>query len=194
MNARTGELGAYCRSRGKMQLIDTEFSGVHLVRSDLLEDSRGRFLKLWHQGAFAGILPNYRIHEIYVSRSRRGAIRGLHFQIPPHAHDKLIFCLAGKIFDVCVDLRRSSGTYGKHFQTELGEGQGILVPQGFAHGLQALTDDTLMMNATSAEYAPEYERGVSWDSCGIAWPIANPLLSEKDKSQPPIANIDSPFA
>lgn len=178
-----------------MQLVETEFSGVHLLQSKLLKDQRGSFLKLWQEDLFAAALPHTKIREIYTSRSLRGAVRGLHFQVPPHEHDKLIFCLHGKIFDVCVDLRRSSATYGKHFTVELGDefGLGVLVPRGFAHGLQALTDGALIVNALSAEYAPSAERGIAWDSCGIHWPIADPLLSDKDKAQPRLADFKSPF-
>ncbi len=179
-----------------MQLIETGFSGVYLVKSNLLADQRGSFLKLWQEDLFAASLPDTKIREIYTSRSQRGAVRGLHFQVPPHEHDKLIFCLHGKIFDVCVDLRRSSATYGKHFTTELTDnsGLGVLVPRGFAHGLQALTEDALIVNALSGTYVPNAERGIAWDSCGIAWPIAEPLLSEKDKAQPRLADLESPFA
>ena len=125
-----------------------------------------------------------------------GTLRGLHFQGPPHAQGKLVRCGRGAIFDVAIDIRRGSPTYGNCEGYELtGEnGHQLYVPVGFAHGFVTLEADSEIVYKCTDYYAPETEGAVLWDSCGIKWPLAvDPILSDKDQEAPPLADFNSPF-
>ena len=126
-----------------------------------------------------------------------GTVRGLHLQSPPHAQDKLVRCGRGRLFDVAVDIRKGSPTYGQWVGEELSfeNGKQLLVPKGFLHGFMTLEPDTEIIYKCSDYYAPECDGAVRWDSCGIDWPldVAAPVLSDKDKVAPLLADFDSPF-
>lgn len=178
-----------------MEFIKTPFDGLYEVHAPRLPDDRGMFRKVFHAPTLDPVTNDFCVKEVYYSVSSYGAVRGLHFQIPPSDHHKLIFCLKGKIFDACVDLRKSAATYGRHRTSEIGQGdnRGMLVPKGFAHGFQALEEGTIVVSMASGVYAPEHERGVAWDSCGIDWPCKEPIVSDKDRRQPPLAGFVSAF-
>ena len=125
-----------------------------------------------------------------------GTLRGLHFQAPPAAQAKLIRCGRGAIFDVAVDIRRGSSTYGRWEGYELTaeNGHQLYVPVGFAHGFVTLEPDSEIVYKCTDYYAPETEGAVRWDSCGIDWPLSvDPILSDKDAIAPALADFDSPF-
>jgi len=125
-----------------------------------------------------------------------GTLRGLHFQAPPAAQGKLVRCGRGAIFDVAVDIRRGSPTYGKWEGYELTaeNGHQLYVPVGFAHGFVTLKPDSEIVYQCTDYYAPETEGAVRWDSCGIDWPLSvDPILSDKDAIAPALADFDSPF-
>ena len=127
-----------------------------------------------------------------------GTVRGLHFQSPPYAQDKLVRCGRGRLFDVAVDVRQGSGTYGRWFGTELSfeNGKQLLVPKGFLHGFMTLEPDTEIIYKCSDYYAPDCDGAVAWDSCGIAWPLEGitPVLSDKDKVAQPFSAFETPFS
>ena len=125
-------------------------------------------------------------------------LRGLHFQTPPHAQDKLIRCVRGRIWDVAVDVRSGSPTYGHWAGAELSaaDGEQLFIPIGFAHGFVTLEADCEVVYKCSALYAPEHDGGIAWNSAGIDWPIPTgiaPELSVKDRGQPLLSDFDSPF-
>jgi dTDP-4-dehydrorhamnose 3,5-epimerase len=125
-----------------------------------------------------------------------GTLRGLHFQAPPVAQGKLVRCGSGAIFDVAVDIRRGSPTYGQWEGYELTaeNGHQLYVPVGFAHGFVTLESDSEIIYKCTDYYAPHTEGAVRWDSCGITWPLSgDPILSEKDKVAPAITDFESPF-
>jgi dTDP-4-dehydrorhamnose 3,5-epimerase len=125
-----------------------------------------------------------------------GTLRGLHFQTPPSAQGKLVRCGRGAIFDVAVDIRRGSPTYGQWEGYDLSaeDGRQLYVPIGFAHGFVTLEPDSEIVYKCTDYYAPETEGAVRWDSCGIDWPLSgDPILSDKDAIAPALANFDSPF-
>lgn len=175
---------------------ETPIDGVKIIRARRLGDERGAFTKTFNTDLTGAGAPGFEVREIYHSVSRRGVVRGLHFQTAPFAQAKIIFCLSGAIHDACVDLRRSSPTYGRSFGLELREedGVGLLVPEGFAHGIQALTENAVIINIASAVYSGAHEGGVAWDSCGIDWPLEPTGVSDKDRNQPRLASFETPFA
>ena len=157
-------------------------------------DARGEFVKVFQSSAAVpgAHLP---IAELFWSRSQRGVVRGLHFQIPPHAHAKLVTIISGTALDVVVDLRVGSPAFGQSCAVALDASSpvAVAIPVGCAHGFQATSDDTTVLYATSTEHAPEADRGIRWDTVGIRWPIADPIISARDAGFPALADFESPF-
>lgn len=161
----------------------------YLVLPDVHEDERGTFAQVWSQQEFAERGLTTEVRQVNTSRTReRGTVRGLHWQSPPHEEAKLVLCSRGAIYDVIVDLRPSSPTYAQWRGTELVSQriELIYVPEGCAHGYQALTDGTEVVYLASRTYEPAAERGLRYDdtSVGISWPVDVTLVSEKDGSWP----------
>lgn len=145
--------------------------------------------------ATAGIKANF-IQENH-SRSVRGTLRGLHYQNPPFAQGKLVRVLRGEIFDVAVDIRKGSPTWGKWVSTNLSEENkySLYIPEGFAHGFYVLSDVAEVLYKATNIYSPESEGGIVWNDSdlNIPWPVKEPLLSEKDKRLPPLKHADIRF-
>jgi dTDP-4-dehydrorhamnose 3,5-epimerase len=133
--------------------------------------------------------------EQYYSVSEQNVVRGLHFQIPPHDHYKLVTCVEGEIRDVAVDLRRGSPTYGQHVAIEMSgvRGDCVYIPSGFAHGFAVRSTRALVLYNVSTVYAPTHDTGIRWDSIGIDWGLAAPLISDRDAALPTFSSFDSPF-
>jgi dTDP-4-dehydrorhamnose 3,5-epimerase len=133
--------------------------------------------------------------EEYVTVSRKGVLRGLHFQVPPAALEKIVLCVHGAVLDAVVDLRVGSPTYKKHVLLELqgSGGEMIFVPKGCAHGFYALTDPAILIYKTSHVFRPECDKGIHWASAGIAWPEGSPVISGRDRVLPELAAFQSPF-
>ena len=124
-----------------------------------------------------------------------GTIRGLHLQHSPHEEDKIVRCIAGKIFDVMLDLRLGSTTYGK-WQSVMLDAQKmnmVYVPKGFAHGFQVLSDEAIVIYHVTKVHSPEHDAGIRWDSAGIEWPITSSIVSQRDSSHNLLSEFDSPF-
>lgn len=152
-----------------------------------LEDERGFFARSFCQNEFADQGLDPRLAQCNVSyNAKRGTLRGLHFQAAPHGEAKLVRCTQGTIWDVMVDLRRDSPTFKRWFGAELSAANrlALYVPEGFAHGFQTLTDDTEVLYLMSEFYRPEAVRGLPWNDPAftIAWPIADPVMSARDRS------------
>ncbi|MCL4179688.1 MAG: dTDP-4-dehydrorhamnose 3,5-epimerase [Verrucomicrobia bacterium] len=172
-----------------MRFTETAVTGVWLVELDLVSDDRGWFARTWCAREFEQRGLNSRLVQCNASfNARRGTLRGMHWQIPPHAETKLVRCVRGRIYDVVMDIRRDSPTYCQWCAFELAEGSGQLlyIPEGVAHGFLSLTDETEVLYQMSEVYAPDLARGIRWDdpAFGIAWPLLNPILSERDRSYP----------
>ena len=163
-----------------------------LVSIPFHTDNRGTFSKPLHTGVAEA--EDFAIVELYWTRSDRGAIRGLHFQTPPHAVNKLVWVSSGSVVDVVVDLRRGD-SYGAVATFELSAvaGSAVWVPDGFAHGFQALTDNAIVNYAVDAGYAPSNDAGVLWSSIDFAWPLPAGAISERDRGFVGLAEFDSPF-
>lgn len=167
--------------------------GPLLVERPIARDRRGSFRKLVHADAFAAAGLAHDFVEQYVSISAAGVLRGMHFQSPPHDHAKLVSVLAGRILDVALDLRPGPG-YGRAAAVELSgeDGRSIYIPSGFAHGFLALEPATVLYDVTSV-HAPDHDHGVAWDSFGFDWPIADPILSDRDRGLPALADFPTSF-
>ncbi len=163
-------------------------SGVYLIDSKKFADFRGEFLEMFKASEFITAGMNVEFKQDNFSKSQKGVLRGLHFQLPPKAQGKLVRAVQGKIFDVAVDMRKSSPTFKQWLSVELSaeNALALYVPPGFAHGFLSLTDDTLVLYKTTEEYAADLERGVRWNDpeLAIAWPLPKPLLAERDAKFP----------
>lgn len=157
---------------------------VVLVTPKVFRDDRGFFLEAYKQSAFAAFGIDHRFVQDNRSRSKKGVLRGLHYQKPPAGQGKLVSVVSGEIFDVAVDLRQGAPTYGKWVGVMLSaENKRMLyIPQGFAHGFCVLSDWADVCYKATAEYSSPHDTGVAWNDpdLGVEWPIDKPLLSEKD--------------
>jgi dTDP-4-dehydrorhamnose 3,5-epimerase len=172
-------------------------SECNLLKPQKFVDNRGFFSEAYSRKKYAdlGIDVDF-VQDNHSLSKQVGTLRGLHFQAPPHAQGKLVRCGRGAIFDVAVDIRRGSPTYGKWEGYELTaeNGHQLYVPIGFAHGFVTLEPDSEIVYKCTEYYAPETEGAIHWDSCGIEWPVfIEPILSEKDGLAPALANFESPF-
>ncbi len=175
-----------------MQIITTGIEGLVEIVPTVFHDNRGWFYEFFKQSAFeaAGIKESFTQENI--SFSRKGVIRGMHFQLPPYEQAKLVSVLQGSVLDVVVDLRSNSPTFGRVHTCLLTAKKHnmLMVPAGFAHGFAAL-EDTIFIYKTTSQYHPASEQGVRWNDpqLNISWPIDNPLLSEKDRNLPTLAEL-----
>ncbi len=180
------------------RFTETELPGLLLVEESRHADERGFFSETYRRSAFREAGVDAEFVQDNHARSRRGVLRGLHYQLPPRAQGKLVRVVRGEVFDVAVDLRRGSPTRGRWAGVRLdGEaGRMLWIPPGFAHGYAVLSEEADLLYKVTEEYAPELERGVRWDDpeVGVAWPLEAPLLSGKDLALPPLAAADNPFA
>ncbi|NDW02526.1 MULTISPECIES: dTDP-4-dehydrorhamnose 3,5-epimerase [unclassified Salipiger] len=182
-----------------MKIEPTKLQGVLVLTPRRFGDHRGFFSESYSRKAFAEAGLHYEFVQDNHSLSMTpGTVRGLHFQAPPRAQDKLVRCGRGALFDVAVDIRKGSPTYGQWVGYELSfeNGRQLLVPAGFAHGFVTLQPETEIIYKCSDTYAPETEGAVVWNDpdIGIDWPFAGEaVLSEKDAAAPRLKDIDSPF-
>ena len=172
-----------------MIFTDTELKGAYIIELEPLEDERGFFARSFCQREFEKHGLNLCVVQCNVSyNKKKGTLRGMHYQVPPHEEAKLVSCIRGAIYDVIIDLRPDSTTYCQWFALELSaENYKMLyVPEGFTHGFQTLEDNTIVFYQMSEFYHPECARGARWDdpAFGIRWPLPNRVMSKKDLSYP----------
>jgi dTDP-4-dehydrorhamnose 3,5-epimerase len=168
---------------------ETPLKGVFIVDLERREDSRGFFARTWCEQEAAAHGLNTRVAQCNVSFThRKGALRGMHFQLPPHQEARLVRCTMGSIQDTIIDLRADSPTFMQHWSAVLSTGnrRALYIPEGFAHGFQTLEDDTEVLYQMSAAYVPEASTGVRWNDAAfrIFWPLAVTDMSERDRSFP----------
>lgn len=184
-----------------LTIEDTAIPAVKIITTRRFGDERGFFTETWNRRRFAeaGIDLDF-VQDNHSLSGPAGTVRGLHFQSPPFAQDKLVRVVRGRILDVAVDIRRSSPTYGRHVAVELSAGNGrqLLVPVGFAHGFCTLEPDTEVVYKVTAYYAPEHDHGLAFDDPDLAidWPVARAaaVLSDKDRTHPRLAELPEYFA
>ena len=170
-----------------MECIDTALPAVSIARTERFADARGSFARWFCSEELATILGSRQVLQINHSvTERKGSLRGMHFQLPPAAEMKLVRCLRGRVFDVAVDLRTGSETflswYGEELTAE--DEKLMIIPEGFAHGLQALEDGCELLYLHTAAYFPELDGGLRFDdpAIGINWPVPITVISERDTS------------
>lgn len=181
-----------------MEIIDTGFRDLLLIKPQVFGDERGYFLESFNEKNFkalTGIDRNF--VQDNESLSQAGVVRGLHFQKPPFAQDKLVRVVTGSVLDVVVDLRKSEPTYGKVYAVELNEENKwqLFVPKGFAHGFSTLKENTRFLYKCTAFYEPQSEDSIMWNdpAFNIDWRVQDPILSEKDKKGRNFESFESPF-
>lgn len=169
-----------------MKFTETTLSGLYLIQASVFEDNRGWFFRSFDAELFATIGHSsawVQCNHSYTAKA--GTVRGMHFQYPPHAEIKLIRCVAGKVFDVAIDLRKNSKTFLHWFGTELSaeNKQSIYIPAGFAHGFQALSDDAELIYMHSQSYHKESESGIHHadPTIAIQWPLPIGIVSDRDQ-------------
>lgn len=177
------------------QFTDIALPPAQLITLPSFDDERGNFTKTFHDTLLKEKGIHFCLKESYFSISKKDVIRGMHFQTPPHQHAKIVFCPKGAILDVIIDLRKASSTYGGYVATVLSETNHLAyyIPEGFAHGFKALTDDAITYYLVSSEYSKEHDSGILYNSFGLDWELKNPILSERDLSFSPLADFVSPF-
>jgi dTDP-4-dehydrorhamnose 3,5-epimerase len=184
-----------------MDVIETLIPDVKLIRMQRHVDERGFFSETYSVRALAtaGIATSF-VQDNHSLSARPGTVRGLHFQIPPHAQAKLVRVVRGAVLDVAVDLRVGSPTFGHHVAAMISadEWNMLFIPEGFAHGFCTLSPDTEVVYKASRHYAPTHDRGIAWDdpALGIDWPVApgQAIVSAKDRALPPFASLMPWFA
>ncbi|MEI7028261.1 dTDP-4-dehydrorhamnose 3,5-epimerase [Paenibacillus sp. y28] len=181
-----------------MKLLETKLSGVYILEPKVFGDHRGFFMESYNEKVFSELGLNYNLIQDNQSLSAQaGTIRGLHYQLNPKAQTKIVRALTGAIYDVVVDIRKGSPTFGEWIGVILSEEnkRQIIVPKGFAHGICTLVANTQIMYKVDEYYSPEHDRGILWKDpeLGIDWPISTPILSDKDKNQPTLKQAEINF-
>jgi len=173
----------------------TLIKGCCEIFPTIRKDARGAFVKIFHAPDFRSLGLATEFREAYYSVSRRGVLRGLHFQRPPEAIAKLLYCVEGEIVDAVLDLRRRSETYGKSITIRLNAKKAnmLYVPKGCAHGFYTVSKRVVMLYHTTGVYSPEHDSGLLWNSAGIKWPSRKPILSPRDAALPLFSGFKSPF-
>lgn len=178
-----------------MEIENTFIEGLKLIHLKKFKDTRGTFVKVFNEDFFNDNGMKDTCKESYYSISQKNVIRGMHFQLPPYEHSKLVYVNRGAILDVTLDLRINSKTFGCFLSTKITQESGILIyiPAGFAHGLLSLEDNTMITSLQSTVYNQKADRGIKYDSFGMNWGDENFIISEKDNSLVNFTDFKSPF-
>ena len=177
------------------EVIETSLKGVRILKASIFTDNRGVFKKIFSAEEFAELGLVTELKESYFSVNKKNVIRGMHFQIPPADHVKIVYVISGAITDVVLDIRKNSKTYGKLFSIELNaeDGKFIYIPKGFAHGFLSHEDGTVVHYLQTSCYNSKYDCGISYDSIGYNWNIENPIVSTRDLSHPKFTDFKTLF-
>ncbi len=178
-----------------MKIENTLLDGLKLIQLKRFEDTRGSFIKVFNESFFKenNLVTDFR--ESYFSVSNNAVVRGMHFQLPPHAHAKLVYVSNGSILDVVLDLRKGSESFGKYFTIKLTarEPIAVYIPVGFAHGFLSLEHNSIVTYMQNSCYDGDSDAGVKWDSFGLDWKVSNPIISERDLAFADFSKFNSPF-
>jgi dTDP-4-dehydrorhamnose 3,5-epimerase len=179
----------------RIQFTQSKLRGCYILQFPLFEDARGHFVKTIQRSVFEerGLEGDFR--ECFYSTSLHNVLRGMHFQTPPSDHAKLVYCTAGSIYDVALDLRVGSPTYGEHEVYELSSdaSNAVYLPRGIAHGFLVRQGPAVMVYHVTSEHDPAQDAGIRWDSFGAAWPTETPTVSTRDNEFESFQDFKSPF-
>jgi len=178
-----------------MKIIETPFDDLLILETINFSDNRGSFQKLFNFDFFNENKLDKDFKEFYFSVSKKNVIRGMHFQLPPFDHTKLVYLSKGKILDVVVDLRKNSKSYMQYFSIELNDSEAkyVYIPKGFAHGFLSLEDGSIVNYAQTSCYSKESDCGIAYNSFDFNWGIKNPIVSGRDLTFEDLENFKSPF-
>lgn len=178
-----------------MNIRETSFEGLYVLETVNFQDIRGSFQKQFNYDFFKmnGLDTNFK--EFYYSVSHKNVIRGMHFQLPPFDHTKVVYVSKGRILDVVVDIRKRSNTFAQCFSMELNDSQAhyLYIPKGFAHGFLSLEDGTIVNYAQTSCHSQKHDCGIAQDSIAFDWGINNPIVSGRDLTFQKLQNFCSPF-
>lgn len=177
------------------ELIATGIAGCFELDTAIMRDKRGSFVKTFHQAMFEEQGLETQFAEEFYSFSGARVLRGLHFQLPPADHLKIVYCVDGSVLDIVMDLRVGSPSYGKyHACTLSGENARLLyIPTGLAHGFYVTGTHAMMMYKVTTTHSPAHDSGILWNSAGIPWPDEDPVISDRDRALVPLEEFQSPF-
>ncbi len=182
-----------------MRFIKTKIKDLIILEPEIFGDNRGYFIESYNQKKFEDIIGKVLFVQDNESKSKKGVLRGLHFQKPPFDQAKLVRCISGKVLDVAVDFRNGSNTYGQHLALELSceNKRQLFVPRGFAHGFLVLSENAIFSYKVDNVYAPDYDSGIRWNDplLNIRWGMnkSEILVSNKDSKLPFFSDFKSPF-
>jgi dTDP-4-dehydrorhamnose 3,5-epimerase len=179
-----------------MKVLQTPINGCVYLELPSYSDKRGNLTKVFSSKIYSLVGLKDRWSEVFFSTSRKWVIRGLHYQEPPADHEKIVVVVRGKIFDAIVDIRKNSNTYGQNLTTILSaeSPRALYIEKGFAHGFQALEQETVVAYLAGSVHCPERDKGVLWNSCSINWPnSSNCVISERDSNFPTFERLETPF-
>ena len=174
-----------------MRILDKLLPGVTLIELPRFLDSRGTFIKLFNRESFAELGFDFLPLESFYTQSRKNVLRGMHFQTHKAAHDKLVYCMSGRVLDVVVDIRPSSDYFNQPVSLELNHSDrtALLIGKGYAHGFLSLEDNSTLLYSTSTVYSKDFDSGVLWSSINFNWPIDSPILSIRDAHHPLLSDL-----
>jgi dTDP-4-dehydrorhamnose 3,5-epimerase len=178
-----------------MRYSATKLPGCLIVTPKPFEDHRGKFVKTLLVNELYDRGIDFKVWEEFYTTSKKDVLRGLHFQIPPFEHYKLVYCLKGKIQDVVVDIRKGSPTFKQHITMELSDENLsiLLIPPGMAHGFLSLSDESTLVYKVTSSYSAEHDTGILWNSADIKWSCGSPTLSQRDLGFLPLDQFNTPF-
>lgn len=192
---KTHQLGKATSSKRGIQFTESKLKGCYVVQFPVVQDDRGQFVKTIQRSAFEqqGLEADFK--ECFYTTSHTNVLRGMHFQVPPSDHAKLLYCTEGSIYDVTLDLRLDSPTYGQHEVYELSSkaSNAVYLPRGIAHGFFVREGPAVMVYHVTTEHDAARDAGIHWQGFGAAWPIEAPVISTRDASFPSLAEFESPF-
>lgn len=181
-----------------MKIVRTKLDGVVLLEADVFTDHRGFFMESFNERKMAELgFPIHFVQDNHSLSAPKWTLRGMHYQLQPKAQTKLVRVIAGSIYDVVVDLRKDSPTYGQweSFHLSADNKLQLLIPKGFAHGFCTLEENTEVLYKVDEYYSPEHDRGILWNDpdLKIEWPTEHPILSDKDRRNPPLKHAELNF-
>lgn len=178
-----------------LEIRESGIAGCLILQAPAFRDERGVFVKTFQWQAYenAGLAVDF-VEQFYTV-SEENVLRGMHCQLPPHGHDKLVYCVSGSVFDAVVDLRAGSPSYGRYevFELSAQDRQVLYIPEGVAHGFCVLDSPATLVYSVTSGHSPSHDSGIRWDSAGIEWPIESPIISARDRALPRLNEFASPF-